>query len=728
MALPRRRVWGSLAATIAMIAWCAEQVAWAGPNDKNPAYDRQAPVLLKADEVTYDEDHDTVTARGHVEMSQSERVLLADTVSYNRKTGIVTASGNVSVMQPSGDVIFADYVELTDQMKDGFIKDVRILLSDNARLAGNSATRVNDNITTVDRAVYSPCEVCKDHPDHPPLWQVKAFKVIHNEEQQRIEYKDATLEMWGVPVAYTPYFSHPDPTVKRKSGFLAPSFGNDSNLGTVAKIPYYWTFSPTSDLIVEPEIFGATPPLLFTQYRQRTDTGRYVVDASLTRGDAKTPTGVDVFGQELRGHIFATGRFNVDDTWKWGFDAARATDNTYLQRYRFSTANTLTSDAFVQGFHDRSYTELNSFAFQGLLPQDNPGTSPLVLPLAQYQYVGEPQANGSYYTFDANGLDIYRTRGQKTRRFSSTLGWTLPYIGSAGDVYTLHAQMRGDAYWVTPGLDPTGSVFVHDSGGTGRAEPLVSVEWRYPMVRPDGSLQEVIEPIVQAIASPYGGNPNKVPNEDSRNFEFDDTNVFSINRFPGVDRYEGGPRINYGLHGAVYGLSGGYGEFLIGQTARLRNDATFPIDTGLDKQISDIVGRITVAPSALLDVTNRFRVDRNNLRIHRNEISVSAGPNYANLRVTYAQIDNQLSQTQFGNRQELIVGASSQLTREWSLFGTWRRDLSEQNVGTLDTGAGLRYLDECFEIQFTIERTNIRLLDIQPSTSFGVKVNFRNFG
>jgi LPS-assembly protein len=733
-ALPAGRAGlAGVAGTLALIMFW-QQAVRAAETVKNVPYDREAPVLVKADEAAYDQELGIVTARGHVELSQSDRVLLADTVSYNQKTGVVIASGNVSMMEPTGEVMFANFMELHDQMRDGFAKDMRLLLSDDSRAAANTGKRTDGNRTVLDKAVYSACDLCQDHPEDAPLWQIKAITIIHDQEAQRIYYKNAVMEVYGVPVFYTPYFSSADPTVKRASGFLAPTYGHDTNLGFLLKTPYYYVISPSADVTLEPWFMTNTPPLLFMEYRQRTDDGRFIIESSITKGnpDPVTGTGARFLDDEVRGHIFGTGRFNLDDDWKAGFDIARTTDDTYLLRYHFSNDDTLTTDAFVQGFHDRSYAEADAFAFQGLLITDVPGISPLVLPFLQYQYVGQPNRYGAYYTLDSNALSIYRTQGEQTRRLSSTVGWNLPYTAAAGDVFNFRLQLRGDGYDVSPGLDPTGSFFVHESGGTGRVEPLAYLEWRYPFVRSAGSVQEVIEPIISAVATPNGGNPAKIPNEDSQNVEFDDTNLFSIIRFPGLDRYEGGERMSYGLHGALYGLSGGYTDVLVGQSIRARaDDSTFPIDTGLDKQVSDIVGHVSVVPSPWLDVTERFRMDHANLRVHRNEITLGTGPTFARFSVSYVQIDNQLSQTQFGERQELGLGMNLQFTRYWHLSASWLRDLSDDPTdiaGTLDTNVGLHYTDECVDILFSLERQNIRDQDIQPSTSFNVKFTLRNLG
>src|SRR5690348_779247 len=106
--------------------------------------DRNAPVVFQADEVEYDEQLGLTVAKGHVEISQGGEVLLADTVSYNQRTGTVTASGHVSLVQPTGEVVFSDFIELRDSMNTGFAQDVRMLLADRSRLAANAARRLGN--------------------------------------------------------------------------------------------------------------------------------------------------------------------------------------------------------------------------------------------------------------------------------------------------------------------------------------------------------------------------------------------------------------------------------------------------------------------------------------------------------------------------------------------------------------------------------------------------------
>ena len=248
------------------------------------------PALIKADEITYDESLSLVTARGHVEISQGNRVLIADVVTYNQKTTVMTASGNVSLMEPTGEVYFSNYAEFTNQMRDGVLATLRVLLVDNSRMAATGGKRTNGTITELRKGIFSPCDLCASDPSKPPLWQIKAFRIVHDGDAKEIEYRDAIMEIEGVPVFYTPYLSMPDPTVKRRSGFLFPSFGSDSNLGTVTKTPYFWAIAPDRDATITPIYTSDEGPVLAAQYRQRFTSGAMSLEGSITNGDAANTT------------------------------------------------------------------------------------------------------------------------------------------------------------------------------------------------------------------------------------------------------------------------------------------------------------------------------------------------------------------------------------------------------------------------------------------------------
>ena len=188
-------------------------------------------MLLEADELIYDFDNDLVSAVGEVDIYYRGYAIEADRVEYDQKTSQVFARGNVKITQPDGNVIYAENVELADDFRDGFVEELTLVTTDETRFAAASAERFDDNVTVFNSGVYTACKPCEEHPERAPIWQIKGKRIIHNQEEQTVYYEDASFEFFGMPIAYVPFFSHPDPTVKRQSGFLRPSFIYDKDLG-----------------------------------------------------------------------------------------------------------------------------------------------------------------------------------------------------------------------------------------------------------------------------------------------------------------------------------------------------------------------------------------------------------------------------------------------------------------------------------------------------------------
>jgi LPS-assembly protein len=685
------------------------------------------PVLIKADQLTHHQDLGTTVASGNVEIVQSGRILLADTVTYSEREDKVTATGNVSLTETTGEVLFADFLELTSGMRDGYIENLRALLADNSRLAANAARRTGGNRKEMTRAVYSPCELCKTDPTRAPLWQIRAIKVVHDETARDIEYQDATLEMWGVPVAYFPTFSHPDPTVRQRSGLLAPRLGRSGDVGVIVGAPYYWAISPSQDLTVEPILYSSDGSLVATEYRQRLAKGVLDFKASIgyldqREGDIKTGD------QSFKGHVDAGARFDLTDVWRAGADLRRSSDRLYLKRYKLGDPEVLTSRAFAEGFHGRDYLVVNGYSFQGLRATDIREQSPLLAPYSLYSFVGEPGRYGGRFSIDASAMSLTRDIGADSNRLAMTSGWTLPYTSRSGEIYTLSTLLYTDGYWTADVLDPNRPGARFDDGFVGRVVPQMKFEWRYPWVRRDGQVRTVIEPIVDFVASTIGGNPDRIPNEDSQVFELDETNLFEANRFAGFDRVSTGQRIDYGLKLGFYGDGGRSATVLLAQSYAFQRDSAYVLGSGVDEAWSDYVGRVTVTPGPYLDLIYRFRLDEDNLALRRNEIGVSTGPSWLRFDAYYLQVASRPDVPQIGQRREVTAAVTAQLSSHWGAQARLVRDLGASDEQNRLAGVTFIYGDECFTFAFDISRRYTTDGTLKPDTTAFVRLVFKNLG
>jgi LPS-assembly protein len=705
-----------------------------------------APVLFGADEVQYDQELGLTLAKGHVELDQGEQILLADSVTYNQRTDTVTASGHVALLQPTGDVIFADFVELHDDMRDGFLTDIRLLLSDRSRLAGNTARRVAGIRTSIRRAVYSPCELCRDDPTRPPVWQIKAEEVVHDKELQIVEYRDAVMEIDGIPVLYAPYFSHPDPSVKRASGFLPPTIGAGSSLGFHTTIPYYWAIAPDRDATIRPMLTTNAGVVLGGEYRQRFANGLMVNNASLEAGGGHQSEALTNFTPRtgpVRGHFFGTGEWDLNDHLRTGYDIQRETDQTYMLRYHFPTpSNYLKSNLYAEDFGRASYGNLSAYAFQSLNPAYGDSVEPMALPTARYDWTSEPNAIGGRWHLAASALNLVHRTGPEVRRASTEADWRLPFNGVLGDRFTFTTSLRTDAYSADHvALTPNFLTVTNNFGQTiqlpnnvgttstvaGRAFPQVSLKWRYPWVRIAPTSSALVEPIVAVIAGPKGENPARIPNEDSQGFEFDEMSLFVPNRLPGYDRVDSGQRVDYGVHGELRSESYGAWETLVGQSYRTERNSIFQPGSGLDERLSDVVGRVVLTPTPFLDVAYRFRLDKNDLAARRQEIGMKAGPDSLRVGASFISIAPIPGPLTVSSGDQIGLSLSAQLTRYWSLAATDTRSIGHGG-STINSGVAVSYRDDCFAVVTSVTQSGIRIGDVRPGVSVLVTLIFKNLG
>ncbi len=680
--------------------------------------------VLQADEITHDSQTGITTALGSVTLTTRGYVLEADSLVYDRPGDRVMASGNVVVVDSGGQTLHSDHMEVTGDLREGVIEGIRLLLSDGARLAASRAERSDGRITVMERAVYSPCELCPDDPDALPLWQLKAKSVTHDEEARDITYRDVTLEVFGIPVAYSPLFSHPDPTVERRTGFLVPDYGRSSTLGAYVSVPYYVELSPARDLTVTPTITRDEGPILAAEYRELMASGDVMVDGSVVRAKARHNSAHLKGGRDTRWHVNANGIWMADSSTHIGADVHRASDDSYLSRFGISDEDTLVSDAFVEYFDGRSYSAASGYLYQGLRPIDDPGQIPLVAPLVTYSYLTPPSKTGSSASVDASLLVLTRSDGTDSRRFSTGFAWQAPFLTADGQHFRTRLSMRGDAYHASDvPLDDR-----KQSGFASRFIPEALIEWRYPFARMSGASHQFFEPMAMVVWSPNGGNPRKIPNEDGQDFEFDEVNLFSTNRFPGLDRVEGGLRINYGLRLGQYSHDFGRYELFLGQAWRARDDSTFDESQGLSGHFSDYVGRLQINPFPYFDMLYRFRMSDEFKSLYRSELGVNVGTDDANFQVSYVRLDEETDPVIYPltERAQVNTSAMFRLIDNWTLKGNWRGDVEKGD--SIVYGSTLAYQDECVELSLSGERRFTRTMDYSPETVVIFRIRLATLG
>ena len=698
-------------------------------------------VELEADQLTFDPETGEIRALGNVLLVREGYRLVAGEVFYNENTGEARAVGAVELTAPSGDRIIAPEIKLENELRDAFVENIRLIMADGAQAVAASGERQEASGRTIlKRAAYSPCKVCADGSGKQPLWQLKAVRVTHDKGKRRLYYKDAFLEILGVPIFWTPYFSHPDPTVDRASGLLPLDIQTSQNLGFVAGIPYYHVFSDSIDATITPVYTSREGFVLKGQYRQHVGSGQFKFDGSITRADRRDINNVIVGGTDTRGHISAEGQFRHSVNWRSKININYASDDTYLGRYEISNADTLVSEYLLEGFYGPSYISARSLVFQGLRLEDIAGQSAFALPLIDAEFIPNIKPLGGTLSLRGNALALHRTNGLDTRRLSLIANWQKRWITPKGFVVDVDALARSDLYNLDAANQPDDLDFAGTFGGTASGS-----EWRnltrltgtvsWPLVKYGGSGTHTLEPIAEISVSPRRGTPDSIVNEDSRAFELSDLNLFAADRTSGFDLWEEGSRATFGFRWR-YENGDLSTDILLGQSWRITgNDFVLADGIGLEGNFSDIVGRTTINYAGWIDLEHRYRLDDKSLSIRRNDIDVTFGDNTKSLRVGYTKLNRNLSFINREDREEIRVSGFYDITPDWKLTGTWTRRLKGAQSPTLTEAAGpvqysvgVEYKNECIEMGLRLRKTFTRDRDVEPGTSILFRLKLTNLG
>jgi len=687
--------------------------------------DKSQPLYLQGDELVYDTGGNRVIARGNVEIYYNNYILTADQVVYDQSANTLTAVGNVMLKEPNGNVVRADRYTLTDDFRDGFVSQLSVVAADDTRIAAERATRRGGNTTVFTNGRFTPC---RSDGGMPPLWCLSAATVIHDQAAATITYQDAQFELFGVPILYTPYFEHADPSVKRKSGFLMPQPSVSETLGYSTTIPYYFALAPNYDFTFYPMVSSRQGVLWQGEWRHRTENGQYFIRGTGIDQDASTlPSSIENREQYdgWRGSLDTKGLFSLSSWWKFGWDVTVESDDEFRRFYKLD--NILLTDRvnkiFLEGIGDRNYFGLAAYQFTSLQYSTTPqsGAQSWAYPIMDYNYVFADPVLGGELTWNTNALafssdqnnlvfpDI--TGNEQMNRIVTEVNWRRRLTDPIGITYTPFAQLRGDLYQLSNYVDPQAPNGVHDTA-VARGLAAAGVTVAYPWVANSQRGSHVIEPIGQIIARQAYIEQNNLPNEDAQSLVFDDTNLFEITKFSGYDRIETGTRANVGLQYTFQGNNGGYARILAGESYHLAGfnpyadpgldpsgNPTFTPYSGLQTDRSDYVLGAYIAPWSFLQFISQSRFDQSDFSLARQDAGAQVvfGPVAANAVYAYLNTDptNSINSAQ----EDLYASLSLRLTDRWTVAAAMRYDIDDDQLAS--DMFQVRYADECFVLTAT---------------------------
>jgi len=696
-------------------------------------------VAFEANAVSYDSDTDVVTADGDVVLRSQGQSVRADAVTWNRTSGQIIATGNIRFVDADGNQLFTDRLELTDALKAGAMSNLLLAFREGGRLAAEKGTRADNGNIELERATYSGCPVAdEDGCPKKPSWRLTAERVVYDAEAKRIRFYGAYLELFGQRVLPLPGMAvRSDGSAS--SGFLVPDIGLTTSNGIELSDSYYWRLADNRDLTLSGYVYTEAAPMISGQYRALTDGGAYQITGYLTYG-TRLPLGdtTPTAEKDLRGYLFANGRFQLDPNWSVTSSVRFASDRTFLRRYDISRDDRLRSTVNVERIDDDSYLSIAGWATQALLVPQPQGLVPIALPAIDYRRRVEDPLLGGTLEFQANSLAITRTRGQDTQRAFARAEWNLRRITRFGQEVTLTGLVRGDVYHSGDNLTTLTESYRGEPGWQTRGAATAALDVKWPFLGSFLGGTQVFTPRVQFVASPAIRNL-AIPNEDARAIDLEDSNLFALNRFPGYDRIEDGARVTYG---ADWQLAFPNWRITanIGQSYRLTDKPTlFPNGTGLTEQFSDWVGRTEVRYKDFLKFTHRYRVDKDDFAVRRNEIDATLGSDRTYVELGYLRLNRDIDLTfeDLQDREELRAAGRVAFAKYWSVFGsavvnlTNRAEdpnLTSDGFEPLRTRLGVAYEDDCLEFGFTWRRDYVAVADAQQGNSFRLYFSLKNLG
>ena len=678
----------------------------------------QDQASLIADSVSISGDNQLV-ATGGVEVFFRGVRLRAASIVYDRATDRLLITGPIVLEDGGNTVIFADQADLRADLTEGILISARVVLNQQLQLAANEVQRIGGRYTQLGQTVASSCKICAGNPT--PLWEIRASRVVHDQLERQLYFDHAQLRIGGIPVFYLPRLRMPDPTLDRANGFLFPTARATSLLGYGLKLPYFFTIGPRRDVTLTPFFTTKGARTVELRYREAFRTGNIELNGAISFDD--------LLPGKRRGYIAATGAFTLPRNFLLSFSGQVVSDPAYLLDYGISDSDRLDSRIEITRTRRNEYITGRIIAFNSIREGDiNANLPSLVTDLTFHRrFSGGPLGGEGGFRFqththrrtsdvatDTDGDGI--GDGRDVARASARIDWRRSWTATNGMEFTFAAEGAADAYAISQDL-----LF---GGNTLRGHAAVAAELRWPWMKVGrGGVSHVIEPILQVVAAP--SETATLPNEDSALVEFDEGNLFALDRFPGSDAVEGGLRANLGLTYTRYDPQGWTLGLTLGRVLRNEDLGEFSNASGLDGASSDWLGAAQLSLPQGFTVTQRGVFD-NDFALAKSETRIDVARDRFGIAASYVWVVADPVENRTTPISELTFDTRYDFASGWTANLSGRYDL-EVDRGTI-AGLGLAYKNECMVVDVSLSRRFTSSTNVQPTTDFSLSVDLIGFG
>lgn len=671
---------------------------------------------LIADEIKINQAGELV-ASGAVTVWYEDRKVTASSITYASQNDKLIIRGPIRIIDNQSTMILADQAELSEDLKVGIIKSAKIILGYQVQIAAAKVLQKDARYSEAFNIAATSCHVCLNKT---PLWQIRARKIVQDKFEKQIYFEHAQLRVLDIPVFYLPFMRLPDPSLKRATGFLAPKLKTSSVLNTGIKIPYFIRLNKHKDFTITPFYSPKTKTIEY-RYRQAYTSGFMLIEGALTR-DALIPN-------KNRGYILSDTSLILQNGYNLGIQLQAVSDPSYLFEYDFAQLDRLNTKLELSRSMRYQNSEVKLSNYHSLRENENNATQPTLVAEGAIESRLNPDMIKGEIGLEANFLKSYRysdlnndgpdsdtlVDGYDTTRLSLLSNWDHGWEIANGIILHFENEFGLSQYYVQQHADigPKATRMF----GVG----AVGLRWPWYRINSNGGIG-VVEPQIQLVRSVSSNSA--VPNDDSTQVEFDEGNLFRLNRAPGLDLIENGSRLNVGLAGSQFMDSGSNLSWKIGRVLRSEALSTFPSGSGLSNSISDWLLATNFQQKNGIELINRALIASDGV-VTKSETSLKVNRNQHQIRATHVELtkDSNISQNQ----------SLSSVTLEWNynLNSNWRSDSKFQfdsNIGRLSKlELGLRYENECVNVDLSSSRSFSTSSTLIDKTDFTLSVELTGF-
>jgi len=707
--------------------------------------------ILKTSKATYDKINEKIITYDNTELTLKEGYkLVAKNISYNtlKKTlnsnensiftdidgniiettmfrydienNLFSSIGKIKILDINKNKYFLKEIHIDTKKKEMVGSDVSVVLDQqhfgvseksDPRFVANDIF-VSKNITTLSKGVFT---VCQKKEGKCPPWSLKARKITHDNTKKNIYYQHATLKIYDIPLFYFPRFHHPDPTVKRQSGFLFPTFTNSTTMGPGFALPYYWAINNDKDLTFAPKIYAEENVLFLNEYRQAFSKGFLTLDTGFTESYKNTTT-TKLDGSQS--HVFADLDLNLsqDESYenKLSFKFQRASNDTYFRKHNINTALVDSEDTILKNEIKYSFSKNDMYLnIEGSMYEDL-----RVKTNERYEYILPNIMFGkTFFTEKFGSVDLksnalhnsYKINRHKTSLTNDVI-WKAPsQTTKKGFVNSLEGMLRNTNYEARKTSE------FKDRGAVNELHGVLGYKSSLPMKKDGTNYTNLFSPKFMVRFAP--GHMRDLHTKD---ITLNHTNLYSLNKTSEIED---------GL-GAILGFDfqikekGNDREKLslsLGQVFNYELNRDIPSKSSLDQKMSDVVGKINYNFSKIGNIGYKFLLDNNLDDLNYNEVSTELNFGPVQFNLDYLEENKHVGLEHYASS-----GISLNFNDQNKLSFSTKRNFKTESTELYNLS--YQYEIDCLTAGVVYRREFYQDSELEPNDTLMFRITFIPFG